>query len=125
MSEDLELKRLKLKKMMQLASMVGQVKAEQQPKPASAETPLEVVKKHLGPRGDEVLQAAYEQYPRETAAIVEKLAQLIKLGQITEPIDGGELYNLFRSLGLRIKLETKITYVKRGEAKDLKELFKQ
>ncbi|MEM2079033.1 MAG: hypothetical protein QXH45_07235, partial [Thermosphaera sp.] len=64
-------------------------------------------------------------YPRETAAIVEKLAQLIKLGQITEPIDGGELYNLFRSLGLRIKLETKITYVKRGEAKDLKELFKE
>lgn len=125
MSEDLELKRLKLKKMMQLVSMAGQVKAEQQPKPAPAETPLAVVKKHLGPRGDEVLQAAYEQYPQETAAIVEKLAQLIKLGQITEPIDGGELYNLFRSLGLRIRLETKITYVKRGEAKDLKELFKQ
>ncbi|MEM0348973.1 MAG: DNA-binding protein [Candidatus Caldarchaeum sp.] len=125
MSEDLELKRLKLKKMMQLASMAAQAGAEQQQKPAPAETPLDVVKKNLGPRGDEVLQAALEQYPRETSAIVEKLAQLMKAGQITEPIDGGELYNLFRSLGLRVKLDTKITYVKRGEAKDLKELFKR
>jgi DNA-binding TFAR19-related protein (PDSD5 family) len=121
--EDLELKRLQLRKMIKLASQLagGQAEAKQPREP----TPLEVVKASLGPKGDVVLEAALEQYTRETMRIVERLAELIKAGAVAGPIDGGELYSLFRQLGLRVKLDTKIVYVKRGEARDLRELFKQ
>jgi len=124
--EDLELKRLQLRKMIKLASQLaggqaGQAEAKQSREP----TPLEVVKANLGPKGDVVFEAALEQYPRETMRIVERLAELIKAGAVAGPIDGGELYSLFRQLGLRVKLDTKIVYVKRGEARDLRELFKQ
>jgi len=124
MSDDIELKRLQLKKMMKLMSKLGAEK-QQQEKPQTPEpTPLEIVKANLGYRGEEVLAAALEEYPAETEVIVKRLAELIKAGQIQGPIDGGELYNLFRSLGLRVKVDTKIVYVKRGETKDLRELFK-
>ncbi|MEM2238668.1 MAG: hypothetical protein QXR26_08985 [Candidatus Caldarchaeum sp.] len=123
--EDIELKRLQLKRMMKLMSQkVQQEAGKQQTAQAVEPSPLETVRSMLGERGDEVLSAALEQYPKETMAIVRRLAELIKAGQITEPIEGGELYNLFRSLGLRVKIDTKIMYVKRGEAKDLRELFR-
>ncbi|MCS7138169.1 MAG: double-stranded DNA-binding protein, partial [Candidatus Caldarchaeum sp.] len=110
------------RKMMSLAAQLAEKKKE--PPPQQTPTPLEIVKANLGPRGEEVLQEALAQYPEQTKLIVEKLAELIKTGRINEPIDGGELYNLFRSLGLRVKLDTKMLYVKRGEAKDLRELFR-
>ncbi len=124
--EDLELKRLQLKRMMKLSLQLAagqpkQAEAKQSPEP----TPLEIVRARLGPKGDVVLEAALEQYPEETRQIVERLAQLIASGSVEGPIDGGELYNLFRQLGLRVKLDTKIVYMKRGEARDLRELFKQ
>lgn len=125
MSEDLELKRLQLKRMMKMVSQLGEAPKKEALPPPPAQTPLETVRKNLGYKGEEVLQAALEQYPEETRAVVEKLAQFIKSGKITEPIDGGDLYNLFKALGIRVKLDTKIMYVKRGEAKDLRELFKQ
>ena len=123
--EDLELKRLQLRRMMKLSLQL----AAGQPKQAEAKqstepTPLEIVRAKLGPKGDVVLEAALEQYPKETRQIVERLAQLIKSGSVEGPIDGGELYNLFRQLGLRVKLDTKIVYMKRGEARDLRELFR-
>ncbi|MEM4281820.1 MAG: hypothetical protein QW470_06100 [Candidatus Caldarchaeum sp.] len=123
--EDIELKRLQLKRMMKLMSQKVQQEAGKQQTAQDVEpSPLEIVRSRLGERGGEVLSAALEQYPQETMAIVKKLAELIKAGKITEPIEGGELYNLFRSLGLRVKIDTKIMYVKRGEAKDLRELFR-
>jgi len=123
--EDLELKRLQLKKMIQLASQLshGQAKGEST-KPSQERTPLDVVKESLDYKGLEVLEVALSQYPEETRQIVTRLAELIKSRVITRPIDGGELYNLFRHLGLRVKLETKMVYMKRGEARDLRELFK-
>lgn len=124
MSEDLELKRLQLRRMMKMVSQLS--KPEPKPElPQPKETPLDIVRKQLDAKGQEVLQAALEQYPGETMAVVEKLAELIKTGKISETIDGGDLYTLFRNIGLRVKIDTKILYVKRGEAKDLRELLKQ
>ncbi|MEM2095066.1 MAG: DNA-binding protein [Candidatus Caldarchaeum sp.] len=120
-AEDLELKRIQLRRMMSLAARMSEKKEQQ---PQQKQTPLDVLKPHLGPRGDEVLQAALEQYPSEAMAVVERLAELVKSGRLPEKIDGGDLYSLFRGLGLRVKVDTKILYVKRGEAKDLKEFFK-
>ncbi|MEM0384519.1 MAG: DNA-binding protein [Candidatus Caldarchaeum sp.] len=119
--DDLELKRIQLRRMMSLAARMSEKKEQQ---PQQKQTPLDILKTHLGPRGDEVLQAALEQYPNEAMAVVEKLAELVKSGRLQEKIDGGDLYSLFRSLGIRVKVDTKIMYVKRGEAKDLKEFFK-
>ncbi|MDW8360157.1 MAG: hypothetical protein RMK31_06195, partial [Candidatus Caldarchaeum sp.] len=119
--EEIELRRIQLKKMMSLAAQLAEKKKE--PPPQQTPTPLEIVKANLGPRGEEVLQEALAQFPEQTKLIVEKLAELIKTGRLTEPIDGGELYNLFRNLGLRIKIDTKILYVKKGEAKNLKDFF--
>ncbi|MEM3123121.1 MAG: double-stranded DNA-binding protein [Nitrososphaerota archaeon] len=122
--DDLEYKRLQLKRLMRLASKVA-APAEKVEQPEKKEpTPLEIVRSRLGERGDYVLQAAMEQFPEETMKIVEQLAELIKSGRVEGMIDGGTLYTLFRRLGLRVRVDTTIKYVKRGEVKDLSELFK-
>ena len=71
-------------------------------------SPRELVLKQLGYRGEEVLQNAEYQFPNETKVVIEKLAELIKGGEITEIIDGGKLLTLFRSLGIRVKVQTTI-----------------
>jgi len=121
--EDLELKRLQLRRLMKLAT---RARVEKPPEPERKEpTPLDILKSKLGDRGEEVLQAALDQFPEETMKIVEHLANLIKSGKVEASIDGGMLYTLFRRLGLRVKVETSIKYVKHGEAKDISELFKR
>ncbi|GBC68846.1 hypothetical protein HRbin01_00532 [archaeon HR01] len=121
--DDLELRRLQLRRLMRMAL------AAESKKPAEPErrepTADEIVRSRLGERGEEVLNAAYEQYPEATAKIVEQLAKLIKEGQIDTVIDGYMLYSLFRNLGLRVRIETRIKYLKRGEVKDLSEFFRQ
>ena len=62
----------------------------------------------LGFRGLEVLENAESQFPAETRIIVEKLSELIKTGEIDETIDGGKLLTLFKSVGLYVRMETKI-----------------
>ena len=69
----------------------------------------------LGFRGSEVLQNAESQFPNETGIIVEKLAELIKTGEISEAIDGGRLLALFRSVGLHVRMDTKINVEQDGK----------
>jgi len=47
--------------------------------------------------------------------VVEKLAELITSGEITEILDGGKLLMLFRSIGLNIRMETKINVEQDGK----------
>ncbi|MCS7137830.1 MAG: hypothetical protein NZ941_05610, partial [Candidatus Caldarchaeum sp.] len=54
--EDIELRRIQLRKMMSLAAQLAEKKKE--PPPQQTPTPLEIVKANLGPRGEEVLQEA-------------------------------------------------------------------
>ena len=79
---------------------------------------------YLVERASEVMEAAREQYPREAEAVARRLLELVESGRV-DRIDGESLYNLFRSLGMRVRIETRLTYVKRGEAKDLGELLRQ
>nr|WP_232212368.1 DNA-binding protein [Candidatus Nitrosopumilus sediminis] len=69
----------------------------------------------LGYRGLEVLENAESQFPSETKMIVEKLSELIKTGEINESIDGGKLLTLFRSVGLNIRMATKINVEQDGK----------
>jgi len=85
---------------------------------------FEMLRPYLIDRADEVLEAAKRQYPKETEAIAHQLLRLIEIGKL-DKIDGPSLYNLFKSLGLKVRLETKVVYIKRGEAKDLAEMLRQ
>src|SRR5438132_8594976 len=59
-------------------------------------------------RSLEILQNAESQFPNETKLVVDKLADLIQSGEVTEIIDGGKLLTLFRSIGIRVRVETTI-----------------
>ena len=100
-----------------------------QPKPESTEkpqekpkpTPRQIVATKLGFRGEEVLQNAEAQFPNETKAVVGQLAQLISTGEFDETIDGGQLLSLFRTVGLNIRMQTKINVEQDGKFVSLSE----
>lgn len=124
---DIELiKARKLKEMREKAAAMEKamaaVTARQQKKQPSSR---EVVNGFLHDRGDEVLRLAYEQYPAQAEAIVIKIAQLIQSGELTERISGGELLSLFRSIGLRVRVDTTIKVEDDGKFIPLSEKFKQ
>lgn len=79
------------------------------------ETPRDFLIKVLGFRGLEVLENAESQFPNETKLVVGKLSELIKSGEIAETLDGGKLLALFRSIGLNIRMATKINVEQDGK----------
>ena len=117
--EDSELERLKAKR---LAEMQKNISTKQETKPNSepqketvSENPRDSLIKVLGFRGLEVLENAESQFPNETKMIVEKLFELIKTGEINESLDGGKLLALFRSVGLNVRMATKINVEQDGK----------
>jgi len=78
-------------------------------------SPHDLVVKQLGYRGVEVLQNAEAQFPEETKVVIEKLAELIRGGEISEIIDGGKLLTLFRSLEVRVRMQTTINVEQDGK----------
>jgi DNA-binding TFAR19-related protein (PDSD5 family) len=77
--------------------------------------PRDLLIKQLGFRGLEVLTNAEFQFPNETKVVIEKLSELIKTGEINEILDGGKLLALFRSIGLSIRMDTKINIQQDGK----------
>ncbi|RLF14136.1 MAG: hypothetical protein DRJ97_06810 [Thermoprotei archaeon] len=126
MSEDEELELLKHRMFKEL--MQQRLREEQERRRAEAlaeEDPRSIVASHLVGRGLEVLEAAEAQYPQAAAVVVRELARLIKQGRVKGPITGEELYNVFLSLGLRVRPHTKIYYEKHGERKGLSDLIRE
>ena len=80
-----------------------------------SENPRDSLIKILGFRGLEVLENAESQFPNESKMIIEKLSELIKTGEINESIDGGKLLTLFRSVGLNVRMATKINVEQDGK----------
>ncbi|PHY08486.1 MAG: double-stranded DNA-binding protein [Nitrosarchaeum sp.] len=118
-SDDSELERLKAKRLAEMQQNIStRQEIEKTPdnlKPKETKHPRDILIEHLGFRGLEVLQNAELQFQNDTKMVVEKLAQLITSGEITEIIDGGKLLMLFRSIGLNIRMETKINIEKDGK----------
>ena len=77
----------------------------------------------LGYRGLEVLTNAESQFPNETKIVEEKLAELIISGEIDETLDGGKLLTLFRSVGIRVRMDNKINVEKDGKFVSISEKF--
>ncbi|MEX2348394.1 MAG: DNA-binding protein [Nitrosopumilaceae archaeon] len=119
--EDKELELLKAKRLLEMQKNISkQQKVEdlkstkQKPEP-NVPSPREIVIKQLGYRGLEVLENAESQFPEETKLVVAKIAELIKSGEVTETIDGGQLLTLFRSVGIRIRVQTTINVEQDGK----------
>lgn len=111
--EDKELELLKAKRLREMQKNISEQQKQedlnaQKLSPPDAPSPREILIKQLGYRGLEVLQNAEAQFPNETQLVVVKLAELIQSGEVTEAIDGGKLLTLFRSLGIRVRVETTI-----------------
>lgn len=121
MEEDSDLKLLEQRK---LEAMRRRLKAAP-PAQRQEKTDREVVEGMLYDRGDEVLETAYSFYPAETGRLVKELAGLIRGGRLTEKVGGGELYSIFRQLGLRFRLNTSIRVMDKGKLVDLSEKLKR
>lgn len=116
--EDRELELLKAKRMLEMQKNISQRQRIDEVKPESKTQKVshrELVLKQLGYRGEEVLQNAESQFPTETKMIIEKLAELIQGGEITEIIDGGKLLTLFRSVGINVRIQTTISVEQDGK----------
>jgi DNA-binding TFAR19-related protein (PDSD5 family) len=119
--EDKELELLKAKRLLEMQKNISlqqkqeELKAAKQDTKTNAPGPKEILIKQLGYRGLEVLQNAESQFPEETKMVVDKLADLIQSGEVTETIDGGKLLTLFRSLGIRVRMATTIKIEQDGK----------
>ena len=119
--EDKELDLLKAKRLLEMQKNISlqqkqeELKATKQDQKTSTPNPREFLIKQLGYRGLEVLQNAESQFPEETKLVVDKLADLIQSGEVTETVDGGKLLTLFRSLGIRVRVATTINVEQDGK----------
>jgi DNA-binding TFAR19-related protein (PDSD5 family) len=126
--EDPDIAIINARKMKELrdkaAALEKAKKREQQPTPPK-ETDREIISTYLYDRGEEVLKLAESQYPFQTKAILARIIELIKAGEINQRISGGELLALFRSIGLKIRVNTSIKIEDHGKLVSLSDKLKQ
>jgi DNA-binding TFAR19-related protein (PDSD5 family) len=116
--EDPELAIIKARKMKQLkekAALIEKIKEDETKTNTTKIDDKEIVLKYLYDRGDEVLRLAEAQYPVQTEIIIKRIADLIKSSEIDSLISGGELLAIFRSVGLRIRVDTSIRIEDHGK----------
>jgi len=123
MEDDLELKMLRLKKLRELMKSRERQRKEKEMR-LNFEDAYKLVKKHLVDRGEEVLDAALEQYPQAARRVVMFIASKIMRGEFSGKISGEMLMQLFEYLGMRVRLETKILYYRKGEYKSIRDLLR-
>ena len=121
--DDKELEQLKKRR---LAEMEKNIALKQKQNDISdskeaSQSARDTLLKKLGYRGLEVLQNAELQFPSETKIVVEKLGELLNSGEIDEEIDGGKLLALFRSVGINVRMQTKINVEQDGKFVSLSE----
>ena len=119
--DDSELQRLQAKRLAEMQKNISSREIAEETTESTKSSdekiinPRDALIKQLGFRGLEVLTNAESQFPNETQMVIEKLYELIKTGEITEILDGGKLLGLFRSIGLNIKMNTKINIQQDGK----------
>ena len=119
--DDSELQRLQAKRLAEMQKNISSRETAEETPESTQSTkeqivnPRDVLIKQLGFRGLEVLTNSESQFPNETKMVIDKLYELIKTGEITEILDGGKLLGLFRSIGLNVKMDTKINIQQDGK----------
>lgn len=128
-TSDEELERLKRRKILEmqkeLLRKTAKREAEKDAKQAPKPSPEEILRANLVDQGLEVLEAFNSQYPEAAKVLVPLLARAITEGKVSGPIDGGSLLQFLRSVGYRVRIETRIYVGKRGELKELSEYLKE
>jgi DNA-binding TFAR19-related protein (PDSD5 family) len=109
------IKARKMKKLKEKAALNEKIKEVETKMTATKTNDKEIVLKYLYDRGDEVLRLAESQYPIQTEIIVKRIADLIKSREIDSLISGGELLSIFRSVGLRVRVDTNIRIEDHGK----------
>ncbi len=79
----------------------------------------------LSDDGKEMFRRALEQYGDAAARVGESIGRLIYAGRVRGPLGAEEVFWIFRELGMPIRIETKIVYKKRGEAKSISEMLRE
>ncbi len=115
---DSEIEHLKLKKLQKLMSSMK--KREMEGRDLKS-----ILKPFLSSRAVIVLGQAEKQFPLATRKVVELLVKLVKTGVIKGQITGEEMLWLFRRLGLPVRMEIKIKYLKGGKLESLEERFRK
>jgi DNA-binding TFAR19-related protein (PDSD5 family) len=115
--EDKELEMLKAKRLAEMKKNLTYQSQKEEEKQQTKTPPSyrEIVISHLGYRGMEVLQNAESQFPNEAKMVIDRLGQLFHSGEINEEIDGGQLLALFRSVGIHVRMQTKINIEQDGK----------
>src|SRR3989338_437893 len=119
--EDRDLEALKQKRLAEMQKNISYKKKQEDLKSSLEEkeknkpSPRDIVVKQLGYRGLEVLEQAEIQFSSQTKFVIDKLAELISSGEVNETLDGGKLLALFRSIGVNVRLETKINVEQDGK----------
>ncbi len=125
--EDLTLKLLRLRKMRQRMSEFARQRdtAEAEPRKAQQEDPLEELRRNIQGRGEEVMDAAMAENPELVRQVASALVKAIREGKVEAPLEAGDLLILFRRLGLKVKVESRLMVEKKGEIKDLRKVLEE
>ena len=128
--EDKELENLKAKRLAEMQKNISAQEKQKENKNLDTSekfkpTSRDSVIKKLGYRGMEVIQNAESQFPNESKIVIEKLGELIASGDINEILDGGKLLVLFRSVGINVRIQNKISVDQDGKFVSITDKFKQ
>ncbi|MFP3951246.1 MAG: DNA-binding protein [Candidatus Bathyarchaeia archaeon] len=122
---DEELERLKRRRLKELQKrlLIEREKEEEDIKEEVAPEPSnqEILDKFFVGRSWEVYNSAKAQFPQIVPQIENVLVEAIKTGRVKNKINGVDLYNFFRRVGLPVRLKTKIRYSEKGKLKTLEE----
>ena len=114
---DAELERLKSRRLAEMRRnlQAGGGKVEGRAADRPRRSPREALVSVLGHRGTEVLEAAEMQYPAQAPPIVDQLGRMAMAGELPGGLDGGGLLAVFRSVGIYVRLQTKIKVEQDGK----------
>ena len=98
---------------------------KEQGQKARSRTDREILSDFLYDRGEEVLKLAETQFPSQTYAIVRRIADLIRTGELQQRISGGEILMLFRSIGINVRVNTTIKIEDHGKLVSFSEKLKK
>ncbi len=125
MSSDLDLDIWKRKRLLEMQKRLATKQAKEEQKTSeSKKSPEELLGQIFVDRAWEVYRAAKAQYPTIMARLTRELAVLIEQGRLKGPVSGEQLLGFLRTLGLDVRLETKIRVLESGELKSLADKLK-
>jgi DNA-binding TFAR19-related protein (PDSD5 family) len=127
--DDPDIAIIKARKMKELWKKAALEKSKasqkEQGQKARSRSDREILSDFLFDRGQEVLKLAETQFPSQTYAIVKRIADLIRTGELQQRISGGELLMLFRSIGINVRVNTTIKIEDHGKLVSFSEKLKK